>query len=540
MNTRSRLFHLYPLIPFALCLILGIIIGQLLQSSVSLEARLSAVAISFIVCFVLGKHPRFQTYSILVVSILIGSVLIGIAERDYKTILPCGKVSYEAVVASEPVERGKTVRFDMLVSSGPLHGRMVRASLLKDTVERRYETLGVGDGLVVYSSFTHPKNFGNSNFDYVTYLKAQGISAQTFIYDTDWRKASVSLTRLSVWQRARLSFLCYRHSLINLYRSFGLDGQNLAVIAAMTLGHKSYISDETRDAYSIAGVSHVLALSGMHLSVIYILLSFLFLNNRRFALLRETLLVSAIWVYVFLVGMSPSVVRSALMITVYSIVSLTGRDPMSLNVLAFAAMLMLVVNPFCLYDVGFQLSYVSVAAILIVNRSIGSGIMLKFKQRSFVVRWLLGVAIMSCAAQLATAPLVAYYFGRLPVYFLFTNVVVSLMVIAILYLSAAAFLSFFVPVVQHYIVVLLLFVTDSLNSFLFSISSLPCSSIDGIHINTIQLIAIYVVIVCIFLLFRILSHDGKNILADCKSWFACTMNYGRTFFRRKGVKTQSP
>ena len=498
MNNKG-IFRIYPLVPVALCLVSGIISGQWLIAYADSTIWIAAVVVLSAISVLLFRFPVFQSYAILVTSFFIGCALISVAERNYRVQLPCGAIQYEAVVVTEPVERGKTVRFDMIISSGPLSGRTVRASLLKDTVTGRYAALGVGDGLTAYSVMKPPKNFVDSNFDYVTYLKAHDVTAQTFIFYRNWRKASVSMSRLTVWQRSRLSFMRMRHKIMEKYRNIGLDGDNFAVVSAMTLGHRSDISSELRATYSAAGVSHVLALSGMHLSIIYLLFSLLFVGL-RFAVLREALLVVSIWFYVFMVGMPPSVVRSAIMISVYSIVGLTGRDRMSLNVLAFAALLMLVANPFCLYDVGFQLSFISVAAILIANRNIANIVSRSFLQRHRILNWLWNLLVMSCSAQLATAPLVAYYFGTVPTYFLIANIVVVPVVTIILYLSALTLALFFIPVIQKMAVMLLVFTVGSLNTFLKMVSSLPGAVITGVHINAVQLLAVYVVIISLCLL----------------------------------------
>lgn len=508
MNGKG-IFRIYPLIPIALCVIAGIITGSFLVPYIDGMVWIIAVAVSVAVCLLLAERPVPQSLAILVSSCFTGCALITVAEANSHFLLPDGEAEYEVVVASEPTERGKTLRFDMIVTSGPLCGRTVRASLLKDTVKRRYLSIGVGDGLVVYSAMKQPENFGKSNFDYVTYLKVHGITAQTFIFYDDWYKASVSLRGLSVWQRSRLTFMRLRHRIIDRYRSLGLEGDSFAVVSAMTLGHRSEISSGLREAYSAAGVSHVIALSGMHLSMIYLLLSMFFIGH-RLAVVRETLLVVAIWLYVFMVGMSPSVVRSAIMISVYSVVGLTGRDRMSLNVLAFAALIMLVANPFCLYDIGFQLSFLSVAAILVANR-IASGLVSRsFMQRHRALNWLWNILVMSCSAQLATAPLVAYYFGTVPLYFLLGNLVAVPAVTIILYLSATMLALFFVPMVQKMVAALLVFTVDGLNAFLTAVSSLPGAVITDIHINAVQLIAIYVVIISLCLLCHRIFFKGRH------------------------------
>lgn len=506
----NTLFQLHPLVPLALCLVFGIMAGRWLSPYVTgVVVWLVAVLLSLLLCVLLRKYPVAQSCFLLLTSFLIGGALISVEESNSRISFPEGAVSYEAVVSSEPVERGKTLRFDMIVASGPFCGRTIRASLLRDTVTHRYKDIGVGTGLKAYSEMQPPVNFRNSNFDYVAYMKARGIVGHTFIYYSNWQKAAVNLAHLTFWQRLRLSCLRHRHDLLERYRSLGLSGQGFAITAAMTLGHKSDIPSELRDIYSAAGVSHVLALSGMHLSVIYILLSFLF-AGRRFPLLRETLLLTSVWTYVFIVGLPLSVVRAAVMITVYSFVGITGRSRMSLNVLAFAAILMLVACPFCLYDVGFQLSYLAVAAILILHRPLGGLISPKFQQRHPFVRWLWQLVVMSCSAQLATAPLVAYYFGTVPVYFLLSNLVAIPAVTIILYLTVIMLALFFVPAFQQMVATLLMLVATSLNMFLLWVASLPGSSISGIYISAVQLLLIYVVIISLCLLCRILLLSHKR------------------------------
>lgn len=248
-------FQLYPLVPLVSCLILGIVAGRLMAMYVEALVWIAVLLLSVVVSFLLRKHPLAQSRSLLLSSFLLGCALISITERKSRAVFPDAAMQYEAVVVSEPVDRGKILRFDMIVVSDPMRGRTVRASLLKDTIEQHYRHLTMCDGIVAYSKFQPPSNYKESNFDYVTYLKVHDIPAVTFIYHRDWQKARISTSVLSAWQRTRLSFLRLRHQLIERYRCLGLSGQDFAVAAAMTLGHKSELSDELREAYSKAGVS---------------------------------------------------------------------------------------------------------------------------------------------------------------------------------------------------------------------------------------------------------------------------------------------
>lgn len=423
-----------------------------------------AFGVAFTAALLLGGRPKAQTAAILLSVLLLGCAMAALAERRQSVILPQGETAFEAIVADEPVERGRTLRFDAIACSGPLKGHWVRLTLLKDTAERRYATLGVGDGMLVRSRLVPPANYRESNFDYATYLQSRGIVATTFVYYRNWRKSEPRLSALTVVQRARLSAMRLRHWLLGRYRSLGLEGQDFAVVAAMTLGDKSALSGSMREAYSLAGASHILALSGMHLGVIYLLLSML-LSGRRRRLLGECLLLMAIWSYVFIVGMPSSVVRSALMISVYGLVGLAGRSRMSVNALAFAAVVLLVANPLALFDIGFQLSFAAVAFILVFQSSVGSIASVRFLQRHRLLRWAWQLSVMSLLAQIGTAPLVAFYFGRLPVCSLLTGLVVIPAATAIIYLAVALFAVGFVPVLQQAVATVLAFVATWLNAF---------------------------------------------------------------------------
>ena len=164
--------------------------------------------------------------------------------------------------------------------------------------------------------------------------------------------------------RTRLFFLQQRSRLLSHLNAQGGGDEAYAVVAAMTLGDKSALTKDLREVYSVTGASHVLALSGLHLGIIYALLS-LFTVGRRWQVATQALVIVSIWAFVFLVGMPVSVVRAAIMLTVYALMSLGHRDRMSLNVLAFTAILILLFHPRSLYDVSFQLSFAAVASILL-------------------------------------------------------------------------------------------------------------------------------------------------------------------------------
>ncbi len=490
------LFSLYPLVPLCVSFIVGIVVGDCFEEYSSLWYGILFVTVGLIVgSLFFRRSPIVQTILLLCSASLLGCSLTLFYYDRTSINIPLDEEVYEAVIISEPIEKKKIVRFDMTVLTGTLKGHSVRVSLLKDTLTRSYEQLMIGDGIVACSRFTKPKNYYDSNFNYVRYLKGHGIVAQTFIGYDRWETSRVSLKTLSRLERLQLKAQRFRYNIFERYHSAGLEGDAFALASAMAFGDRTALSDDLEDTYAVSGVSHILSLSGLHLSVIYALLCFLTFGRKRHVV-RELLLLFAVWAYVLMAGTEPPLVRSALMITVYSIISISGRNPMSLNVLAFAALCMLVVNPLTLYDIGFQLSFLAIGFIMVLHRPVASMLSMSFQRRHRVVKWVWHTVVMSFVAQLGTAPLITYYFGYLPIYFLIANLVAIPATTLILYLSIFILAFSWWPAVNTLLITALTYVVGLLNASMAGIASWPNASIENIQINTFQVYTIYFTIVC--------------------------------------------
>lgn len=308
------------------------------------------------------------------------------------------------------------------------------------------------------------------------------------------QRAQQDTSSISRLDRSKTYFLEKRNELLERLSDHGVDGSVYAVVAAMTLGDKSQLTNELRKTYAITGASHILALSGLHLGIIYTLLSLL-LSRRRWWIVSQVVIIVCIWLYVFLVGMTVSVVRSAVMITVYALLSLGHRDKMSVNTLAFAAIVMLLFNPLSLFDVGFQLSFLAVLAILLFYPLFEGVWPQPFLMDHRVFKWLWTMLSVSCAAQIGVAPLIVYYFGRFSCFFLLTNLLVVPAATLILYLSLVVLL---IPSLAY----LLIYMVDTLNHLLTWVATLPGVSIEGLHPTLLQVSMVYVIIMAVYLLLR--------------------------------------
>ena len=452
-----------PLIRLAVCLMVGIVVGD----HVAVGWLLLPIFMTMVVvALLLWKHEHWQSIAIALCFVVLGWLLMERQKASLMVDWPEDEVSYEAVVISEPVEKPKTMAVDVLLAES---GRKLKCYLYKDD---RSRALHIGDGLHLQSR-VEP-------------------DSRTFVASWKWRKTKVSLEHLSRIDRTKLFFLKLRSKLLSRLKSTTATDDTYAVVAAMALGDKSALTQELKDVYSVTGASHILALSGLHLGIIYTLLS-LFVFRRRWQVLSQMVIILSIWTFVFLVGMSTSVVRSAVMLSVYALLSLGHRDRMSVNTLAFTAIVMLMISPMSLFDVGFQMSYMAVLSILLFVPLMECVFTAKYLMSHRVVRWLWGMVAVSLSAQIGTAPLIAYYFGRFSCYFLLTNFIVIPAAMLILYLSLVVLI---VPSLAY----ILFDIVAVLNSLLTKMALIPGASIDNLHPTKTQTTMIYVIIVAVYLM----------------------------------------
>ena len=477
---KSRLIgNRSPLLPLAVSMMLGIVLGEYVVAVVPLWLML---AVAVMLALLLWRYPLLQSGAIVVGFVLLGWLLMERQRRSMLVEWPEGEVNYEAVVTSEPVEKPKTVAVDILLTES---GRRLKCYLYKDS---RSRNIKIGDGLRIQSRIQQNSEWRRGTFNYRRYLEIHGFSGRTFVASWKWQKAEVSLKHVSRIERTRLYFLKLRSRLLSRIK---MDDEAYAVVAAMALGDKSALTQELRDVYSVTGASHILALSGLHLGIIYMLLSFFVL--RRWKVLSQLLLVLSIWAFVFLVGLSTSVVRSAVMLSVYALFSLGKREKMSVNTLAFTAIVMLMLNPLSLFDVGFQMSFMAVFSILLFLPLLDGFVSQEFLMSHRFVKWLWGLTAVSCAAQIGVAPLIAYYFGRFSTCFLLTNFIVVPAAVVIILLSLVVIM---IPSLAY----LLLYVVTLQNAILTRIASIPGACIDGLYPTILQVSMVYVIILSVYLL----------------------------------------
>lgn len=284
-----------------------------------------------------------------------------------------------------------------------------------------------------------------------------------------------------------------RENLIDIYRRYVSD-ENIPILSAITLGKKDEISKETKSNFSLSGGSHVLAVSGLHVGIIYMILLWLasLIPYRRWLFVTAHIsVILCLWLYAFICGLPASVVRSSLMFSLVSGAFITERQNLSLNSVFVSAFIMLLYKPLYLFDIGFQLSYSAVISILLFYPKISA--LFAFKNKILVWAW--GMIAVSVTAQIGTLPLTLFYFHKMPVYSLLTNFLVIPAAFFIIYSGASLLALNWWNDVAEYIGRIINFLTTILQDGVRTIVELPYSVIDGIYIMPCTVAALYSIII---------------------------------------------
>ena len=228
-----------------------------------------------------------------------------------------------------------------------------------------------------------------------------------------WQKVEPNATQTALYQRLA---------------DGGLSGDELATVGALTLGYKEDLDKTLRRHFQASGAAHVLAVSGLHTGIIYAILAWLMTLGGRYKPLYENCIgrgaislaiIGVMWGYAWLTGMTPSVVRAVVMVSLYEGGKILRRNSPTLNTIAAAAVLILLVRPSDLWSVSFQLSFAATFAIVIM----ANGEWTRWRMPK-IAKYVLGIIVVSLAAQLGTLPITIFYFKQVSCYFLLANLCV--------------------------------------------------------------------------------------------------------------------
>ena len=342
--------------------------------------------------------------------------------------------------------------------------------------------LDYGSQLIISKPLQEIKNSGNpGGFDYKRHSLFQGITHQVYLKENEFKILPTTNKRF-VNQFINTS----RSKVLSILRNNIKGEKELGLAEALLIGYKDDLDKTLVQSYSNTGVVHVIAISGLHLGLIYWLLTWFFtpLQKRKLNWLRPIFLLAGLWIFSLLAGAQPSILRSAVMFTCIVLGDSFQRKSSIYNSLALSAALLLWINPYWLWDVGFQLSYAAVLSIIIFMQPIYHWFYIKNKALDFIWK----VNAVTLAAQILTIPIGIYHFHQFPANFLFTNLLAVPLSSFILLDEILLCILSFIPPVAAFIGKIIGWLIWIMNSYIEQIEKLPFSLWDALQISILQTI----------------------------------------------------
>jgi competence protein ComEC len=470
--------------------------------------RWSAVTLSFCILLLLAIQISYKklklwrkkrTIALLYFfSFFVLGIFLCLLKTDFLQPNYYAKTDYPQLkiwVNDEPQLKNQILRFEAKVTEGFKNGNSEKVQgkmLVALKVDSLHPIqLNYGDELIVAGNYHEVEPpYNPYEFDFQKWLAAKNIYQQCFI-----RQDQLRITHQNRGNPILRYAIKLRQEQVAVYRKLIKNDEAFAVASTLILGYRADLQKETLMAYSKTGTIHALSVSGMHVGIIYIMLNgLLFFLNRRKAtiLIKVCLIIVLIWAYSLLTGFSPSVLRSAIMLSIFIIAKQFKRNSNNYNILAASALFLLCYNPFLIWDVGFQLSYISVFGLIYFQPKIYAWLYVKNKY----LDQLWNVVALSLAAQLATMPLSIYYFHQFPVYFILSNLFILIPITLMMYIGIAILLIKF-----YFLAPLFEWIITLTNQGLKWIANLPLSSLSSIFITNWQLLLFTLVIVCLSIAF---------------------------------------
>jgi len=488
----------FPFIRISVCLIFGIIAYQnnpeLWENWISIGAILLSAVIS---TKNLRSQPIFSGLFSLLFFAYLGGILTTVSDTS------TGENHYSqydrvdgfvGLITSDNTERDHYYRYDLEIQGVYLDSSFHQSQgkiycyIKKDSLnEHIYQ---YGDVIMVnkgYFPVAPPKN--PHEFNYQQYLKRQHISSHAFVGHDN-----VRLLENNPPNPVLAAAYHLRSSVKAQIDEFIAFPRERAIITALMLGIKDNLDDEVKLAYSSAGAMHVLAVSGLHVGIVFIILSFLFKKwkEKKWGnLLFVAISLFVIWMYALITGFTPSVLRAVTMFSVVIISSGFSRRANIYNSLGFAAFVMILYDPYIIYSVGFQLSFAAVIGIVILHPRLNRIFDFSYK----VPEYLWSITCVSIAAQMATFPLTMLYFHQFPTYFLVSNLIVIPAAAVMLGLGIAMSLIGSVwPVLGHGLGWLLQYFSYLINELVSAIQFLPYPIFDWLYFDVTDTVLVYAIL----------------------------------------------
>ncbi|MDR2474676.1 MAG: ComEC family competence protein [Bacteroidales bacterium] len=494
------MFSRAPFFRILLSLVCGIALQYFLQSVwlIAVAACVSSLCITAALIPVSAATSYKLRWlfgaGVLACCVAIGSLAFFCKDKQNTWNLSPEKEVYRCHLTDFPQEKEKTFLCKLKIES--LIDDDVQISVNKGIIayvpkDSLVSGLAPGDVILLKAAVFPPESNGNPEaFDYAFYLKQQGLSGIAFLRQGEWQ-----LLKRPARLEAKKQALLVREKLLTVFDDLSFGRDEKAVLSALTLGYKNDLSPELKQQYASSGASHILAISGMHIGILYMITSFLLSftgkNNRRSLILKQILIVLFLWGFAFVTGLSAPVVRAVIMFSMTAAAITLHRRTSIINTLCVSAAGMLLYNPYYLFDAGFILSYTAVLSIVLIQPYLEN--LITVKRRLLKPLW--SLVTVSVAAQTGTFPFVVYFFHQFPNYFILTNLLIIPLTYLIVLLAVLLFAAYPFFGVVEFVAWPLGKCLELMNGSTASIEQLPFAVFNDIWLNIAELFLFLVLLI---------------------------------------------
>jgi competence protein ComEC len=367
-----------------------------------------------------------------------------------------------------------------------------------------------GNIVVFQTDLCCHSNPGNpDSFDFGKYLFRQGISGTGFVHQEHFR-----VLKHSGFNGLAGRIKNMRMQAFQIYKDYGIKGDELQVLAALTLGMRQELDNDVKSWFVHTGAIHVLAVSGLHVGIIFVLLNWLLdtLFFPKRSLFRMILVISVLIFYTLLTGTSPSVVRAVVMFSVIQLGNYIRRSGNIYNLLGVSAFILFLIQPMCLFNVGFWLSHLAVAGIVTLYPVFHRF----YAGKNLFIRKIGNLVSVSLSAQIGTFPLSLFVFRAFPLWFLLANFFILPLVVPVLVLGNFLILFGKVPGLAIVFAGALVDLLKLMIEFAMWLNSFPFSYIQGLWLGEGTMLLLYILISA-----ALLWHHFKIKLFFKASLLAC-------------------
>jgi competence protein ComEC len=471
-----------PFLRIGLPLCAGIVSGLSFKPDITfLVVACVIISSGFLLSLLLNNYKVNLIYGIsLTCAFWLCGLILYTYEKSSLSTLKNESTIFVSTLSDYPEEKENTfmMRVNLIEKIEKDKSTAVKGSLvLYHKKDSSVSSLIPGDILIIRCTPVEILNRSNPyEFDYRFFMENQGIRYYAFTNSKDIIRHLVPPHRKLI-PRA----LIMREKIIDMFRERGITGERLALVAAITLGQKNMLEPDQKLNFIKAGVMHIMAVSGLHAVILSLFVfNLLFFMKRRFNIARIIITIFILWIFAFVTGLTPSVLRATLMFSFLQAGKLMKRPVNGINSVLASAFLLIIIRPSVIFDAGFLLSYSAV--IYIISFYYGFYRIILFKNWLMDKIW--QSAVVTIVAQAGTLPLTIFLFNRFPVYFILANITIVPVSNLLIITGCLIPMFFHIRFLSHFLAVILNHMTG-LTEYLTSIvASLPNSTIEHIGMTT--------------------------------------------------------